>query len=163
MQRIVEFLKGYGFSDGAIDQIIGGLIVAFLVFVGAGIFWLVKRGGWVMLKGAAKRAFNLREPDEIPPHSPKAEPNNKTPLPPPTLPHSPASGFVSRSEHENGEKLLPKIIEAPSPGQNQLVSLWGAGGNGKTTLAIEAARALTGIYKNRVVWISADGNIDFSF
>ena len=116
-----------------------------------------------MLKSAAKRTFNLREPDEIPLHSPKTEPNNKTPLPLPTLPRPPASGFVSRSEHENGAELLPKIITALSPGQNHLVSLWGAGGNGKSTLASEAARALTDIYKNRVVWISADGNIDFSF
>lgn len=163
MQQLTEFLKGYGFSDGAIDQIIGGLIVTFVAFAGAGLFWLVQWGGWTMLKGLAKRIFRLKEADETSSPLTQAASEDKKTLPPPSLPHSPASGFVSRSEHENGDELLPKIIKALSPGQNHLVSLWGAGGNGKTTLAIEAARALTDIYKNRIVWISADGNIDFSF
>lgn len=165
LKNLAELLRSWGFSDGAIDQIIGGipagLIVAFLAFAGAGLFWLVKWGGWAMFKGLAKRIFGLKDPEEIPSKDETDE--HKKPLPPPSLPHSPASGFVNRSEHENGDELLPKIIAALAPGQNHLVSLWGAGGNGKTTLAIEAARALTDIYKNRIVWISADGNIDFSF
>jgi tetratricopeptide (TPR) repeat protein len=54
------------------------------------------------------------------------------------------------------------LREELAPGQNQLVTLSGPGGIGKTTLATEAARELRKAYADRVVWSSAEGRTDFT-
>lgn len=77
------------------------------------------------------------------------------------LPRSPAGGFVSRYDRE-GRDLIIRLKEELSPERNQLIVLWGAGGVGKTTLAIEAARSLTEDFAQRIVWISADARADFT-
>jgi tetratricopeptide (TPR) repeat protein len=47
-----------------------------------------------------------------------------------------------------------KLKDELAPGKNQLIVLWGAGGVGKTTLAAEAARALSDLFYHRVAWVS---------
>src|SRR5205814_1556681 len=81
--------------------------------------------------------------------------------PPPPIPRPPSFGFVSRRD-EQGRDIVGRLKEELAPGRNQLVTLSGPGGIGKTTLAAEAARGLQETYKGRVVWSSADGRADFT-
>ena len=78
------------------------------------------------------------------------------------IPRPPAVGFVSRRD-EQGRDIVERLKEELATGRNQLVTLTGAGGLGKTTLAAEAARALQETYGHRVAWSSADGRADFTF
>ena len=78
------------------------------------------------------------------------------------IPRPPVVGFVSRRD-EQGRDIVERLKEELAPGRNQLVTLSGAGGLGKTTLAAEAARGLQAVYEDRVTWSSADGRADFSF
>ncbi|HYP25419.1 MAG TPA: tetratricopeptide repeat protein [Blastocatellia bacterium] len=71
----------------------------------------------------------------------------------------PSVEFVSRQD-EHGKDMLGKILEAVRRRQSGLIVLFGDGGRGKTTLAVETIRALAGTY--RIAWASADGREDFS-
>jgi tetratricopeptide (TPR) repeat protein len=75
-----------------------------------------------------------------------------------TLP-SPTVSFVTRHDH-NGENLIEKIGKSLAESDNNLVVLWGSGGNGKTTLAAQFARASE--KERQIVWIDADGRTDIS-
>jgi tetratricopeptide (TPR) repeat protein len=77
------------------------------------------------------------------------------------IPRAPAIGFVSRRDTQ-GRDIVERLKEELAPGRNQLVTLSGAGGLGKTTLGAEAARGLQAVYDGRVTWSSADGRADFS-
>jgi tetratricopeptide (TPR) repeat protein len=79
----------------------------------------------------------------------------------PPIPRRPAHGFVARRD-EGGRDIMELLREELAPGQNQLVTLSGPGGIGKTTLATEAARELRKAYADRVVWSSAEGRTDFT-
>lgn len=81
--------------------------------------------------------------------------------PPSPIPRPPVIGFVSRRDAQ-GRDIVARLKDELAPGRNQLVTLSGPGGIGKTTLAAEAARALQGAYESRVVWSSADGRTDFT-
>ena len=68
--------------------------------------------------------------------------------------------FVPRKD-QNGD-IVARLKEELAPHKRRLVALWGAGGVGKTALAIETARSLTEPFEQRVVWVSADGLKDFN-
>jgi tetratricopeptide (TPR) repeat protein len=82
-------------------------------------------------------------------------------LPPSIIPRSPAVGFVARRNAE-GRDIVEQLREELAPERNQLVVLWGAGGVGKTTLAIEAAQALNGVFGRRIVWASPESRADLT-
>ncbi|MBM4255934.1 MAG: tetratricopeptide repeat protein [Deltaproteobacteria bacterium] len=73
---------------------------------------------------------------------------------------STAVDFVTRRD-KDGRDLLEVLKEELSPQRNQVVTLCGPGGVGKTALAAEAFRLLMPQFPQRV-WISADGRPDFS-
>ena len=79
----------------------------------------------------------------------------------PAIPRPPSFGFVARRD-EQGRDIVERLREELAPGLNQLVTLSGPGGIGKTTLAAETARALQKTYVDRVVWSGAGGRADFS-
>jgi tetratricopeptide (TPR) repeat protein len=85
----------------------------------------------------------------------------KDAAPPSPIPRPPVIGFVSRRDAQ-GHDIVGRLREELAPGRNQLVTLSGPGGIGKTTLAAEAARSLQQTYEGRVVWSSADGRTDFA-
>jgi len=76
------------------------------------------------------------------------------------LPRPPQFGFVIRKD-KDGHEIAARLKEELAPQKNQLVALWGDGGVGKTTIAAEVARALIDAFKIVVVWISAEGRLDF--
>jgi tetratricopeptide (TPR) repeat protein len=86
----------------------------------------------------------------------------KDALPPSSVPRPPSFGFVARRDAQ-GCDIVERLREELAPGRNQLVTLSGPGGIGKSTLAAQAARELQETYGRRVVWSSADGRADFSF
>jgi len=69
--------------------------------------------------------------------------------------------FVPRKD-QSGDDIVARLKEELAPQKRRLVALWGAGGVGKTALAIETARGLTETFEHRVVWVSADGLKDFN-
>jgi tetratricopeptide (TPR) repeat protein len=77
------------------------------------------------------------------------------------IPRPPVIGFVARRD-ANGRDIVGRLKEDLAPQQNQIITLSGPGGIGKTTLAAEAARALNDIFKDRLVWSSAEGRTDFT-
>ncbi|HZG52387.1 MAG TPA: tetratricopeptide repeat protein, partial [Pyrinomonadaceae bacterium] len=77
-----------------------------------------------------------------------------TPALSPQIPRPPFVGFVARRDVE-GRDIVEHLTEELAPGRNQLVTLSGAGGVGKTTLAAEAARALDEMFAGRIVWSDA--------
>lgn len=68
--------------------------------------------------------------------------------------------FVPRKDQNSD--IVARLKEELAPHKRRLVALWGAGGVGKTALAIETARGLTETFEQRVVWVSADGREDFN-
>lgn len=86
----------------------------------------------------------------------------KDALPPSSVPRPPVFGFVARRDAQ-GRDIVERLREELAPGRNQLVTLSGPGGIGKSTLAAQVARELQETYGRRVVWSSADGRADFSF
>ncbi len=77
------------------------------------------------------------------------------------IPPPPVIEFVPR-EDRDGRNIVERLTEELAPHKNRLIALWGAGGVGKTAIAAEVARALTEVFNQRVVWVSADGREDFS-
>src|SRR5215212_2976107 len=88
--------------------------------------------------------------------------NEQVTLPPSLIPRPPSFGFVARRDPQ-GRDIVARLREELAPGRDQLVTLSGPGGIGKTTLAAQAARELQAVYEGRVVWSSADGRADFTF
>jgi tetratricopeptide (TPR) repeat protein len=76
------------------------------------------------------------------------------------VPKSPAVGFVKRKDKE-GQDLVKLVREELATDTNKMVSLWGAGGVGKTALAIEVARSLGN--ERRIIWVSAERRANFNF
>jgi tetratricopeptide (TPR) repeat protein/tRNA A37 threonylcarbamoyladenosine biosynthesis protein TsaE len=72
---------------------------------------------------------------------------------------APAVRFVPRHD-EHGENLVEKIRQSLIESDNHVVVLWGSGGNGKTTLAAQIARASES--EKQIVWVDADGRTDIS-
>ncbi len=79
-------------------------------------------------------------------------------LPKPKPPRKRTSFFVDRY-NRRGYPLKQLIIEALK--QRNIVSLWGRGGVGKTTLAIEVAHELAGRFDG-IIWIGLETYDDFS-
>ncbi len=79
----------------------------------------------------------------------------------PIIPRPPVVGFVARRD-EQGRDIVERLKEELAPQGNQLVTLLGPGGIGKTTLAAEAARALKEVFGGRIVWSSAEKRADFT-
>jgi len=80
--------------------------------------------------------------------------------PMPHPPRRPEPRFIDRHDLE-GRDLAERVSEAL--GANGLVTVWGAGGVGKTTLAIEVTRRLCpSPYSGGVIWDTADEHTDFT-
>ncbi len=148
---------------GIIAGVALGALVVFRQSVLASSKWLVGR---------------FRKPAELPPPSPPPIPIEikvTTQLPPqiepaavdavtyaPFIPPPPSVGFVARRDKEDRD-ILETLKQSLAPTSSQLVALWGDGGHGKTTLAAEAARALKEVFKERIIWVSAEKRADFGF
>ena len=70
------------------------------------------------------------------------------------IPRPPVVGVVPRRDGE-GRGIIEQLKAELAPGRNQLVTLSGPGGVGKTTLAAEAARELEDVFGGRIVWSNA--------
>jgi DNA polymerase III delta prime subunit len=79
----------------------------------------------------------------------------------PSIPSPPTTGYVPRF-NDKGQDILKLLRKTLAPGKNQLVSLWGPGGTGKTTLAIMIAREMFKEFAGRVVWVNGHVRPDFS-
>jgi tetratricopeptide (TPR) repeat protein len=77
------------------------------------------------------------------------------------IPRPPVVGFVARRD-EQGRDIVELLRVELVPEKNQLVTLWGPGGAGKTTLAAELVRATEGVFKGRIVWASSLRRTDFN-
>lgn len=80
-----------------------------------------------------------------------------------TVPRTPEAGFFVPRRNRQGCDILELIQRELTGEQDHLVALWGAGGTGKTTLAVQAVRKMTFERGFRVIWIGADKRNDFSF
>ena len=150
-------------SQGVRDTIFGGIALAAIL----GIWKIFGKSIYALFS----RIFN-----KTPPALPQVIVNlppalvPSPPLPPPVadaqhaplIPKSPGVGFVVRRDEE-GHEIVNLLKEKLAPTSSQLVALWGEGGHGKTTLAAEAARALSEAFKQRIVWATADKRADFTF
>jgi len=88
--------------------------------------------------------------------APPAEAIRPVPMPP----RRPEPRFIDRHDHD-GRDLVKRVSEALAA--NRLVTVRGAGGVGKTTLAIEVAHRLCPEpYSGGVIWHTADAQPDFT-
>ena len=79
------------------------------------------------------------------------------------IPRPPVIGFVTRKdEEEENPDILERLKEGLAPGSNQLLTLYGAGGVGKTTIAAQAARTLEEAYQSRIVWSDVNARAGFT-
>lgn len=79
------------------------------------------------------------------------------------IPRPPVIGFVTRKdEEEENPDILERLKEWLAPGSNQLLTLYGAGGVGKTTIAAQAARTLEDAYQSRIVWSDVNARAGFT-
>jgi tetratricopeptide (TPR) repeat protein len=79
----------------------------------------------------------------------------------PAVPRSPAVGFVARHD-KDGSEIVARLHNELAPEKNQLIVLWGDGGVGKTTIAAEVVRRMSGLFAGRIVWTKAEGRQDYS-
>jgi tetratricopeptide (TPR) repeat protein len=79
-------------------------------------------------------------------------------VPKPRPPKKRTSYFINRFNHQ-GHSLKASVIESLQ--KNVIVSLWGSGGVGKTTLAIEVSHELL-TQLDGVIWIGLETYDDFS-
>lgn len=92
----------------------------------------------------------------------EASPADVTKVPSlPDIPRQPVGGFVARRD-KDGRDIITLLKEELAPQRNHLVTLSGAGGVGKTTLATEASRVLGETYKERLVWSDATGRAGYT-
>jgi tetratricopeptide (TPR) repeat protein len=103
----------------------------------------------------ARRA--VKPPNAVQPHTREEIAAMPAHLPPP-----PAIDFVPRKDRE-GQDIVERLKRELTRDPKRLLVLWGEGGVGKTTLAAESARALSGVFGERVVWASAEKIADFTF
>ncbi len=80
---------------------------------------------------------------------------------PSLIPRPPVVGFVARRD-EQGRDIVERLREELAPEKGQVVSLWGPGGAGKTTLAAEVVRATEVVFRGRVAWASSLRRVDFN-
>jgi len=162
-----------GFRENLAAQIIGGIVaglaVAIVGFIATRIFLKKELPPAQGAQSAAQQSQTQQITVTVPPPqivqpptlpvAPEPIPRgvgafHETPPPIPNIPPRPAIGFVARRDKE-GHDLVEYVRGLL--GENACVVLWGAGGIGKTALAVEIARQ-----HERVVWASADGRPDFS-
>src|SRR5215470_3336514 len=91
----------------------------------------------------------------------KAQRIRESSLLPAAIPRPPRVGFVARRD-QNGRDLIERLREELAPERRQIVTLWGPGGAGKTTLAAEAARAMADQFRGRIVWTGPQLRADFT-
>ena len=149
---------------GLIVAIIGAAIIGVSKFFGKSIKGIFTRNSEPQPPPSQKLEITVNTSQPTPPQQPLLPPQSpEKPAPLPLIPRSSASvDFVPRFDAE-GRDLVLRIQEELSPEKNQLVILWGPGGVGKTTLAIEARRGLENVFGQRIVWTSADGRSDYTF
>jgi tetratricopeptide (TPR) repeat protein len=95
----------------------------------------------------------------------KAQRLRESSLLPAAIPRPPRVGFVARREQtndQNGRDLIELLREELAPERRQIVTLWGSGGVGKTTLAAETVRGLADQFQGRVVWTGPQLRADFT-
>jgi tetratricopeptide (TPR) repeat protein len=78
------------------------------------------------------------------------------------VPPPPAIDFVQRKDRD-GNNIVERLRRELTQSPRRLVVLWGDGGVGKTTIAAEVTRALSGIFGERIVWASAEKRADFNY
>ena len=98
------------------------------------------------------------EPLQRTSHAPSSNPISPLPFIPRTL----IVDFVERQDRE-GRDILQQLKDELAPHKRQLVVLSGAGGVGKTTLAIEAAHGLMDVFARRILWVDAEKHTNFGF
>jgi tetratricopeptide (TPR) repeat protein len=91
----------------------------------------------------------------------KAQRIRESGLLPTAIPRPPRVGFVARRD-QDGRDLIERLREELAPERRQIVTLWGPGGAGKTTLAAEAARAMADQFRDRIVWTGPQLRADFT-
>ncbi|HKQ77733.1 MAG TPA: tetratricopeptide repeat protein [Blastocatellia bacterium] len=91
----------------------------------------------------------------------KAQRIRESGLLPAAIPRPPRVGFVARRD-QKGRDLLERLREEIAPERRQIVTLWGPGGMGKTTLAAESARAMADRFQGRIVWTGPQLRADFT-
>jgi tetratricopeptide (TPR) repeat protein len=91
----------------------------------------------------------------------KAQRIRESSLLPAAIPRPPRMGFVARRD-QNGRDLIERLREELAPKRRQIVTLWGPGGAGKTTLAAEAARMMADQFRGRIVWTGPQLRADFT-
>jgi tetratricopeptide (TPR) repeat protein len=79
----------------------------------------------------------------------------------PRIPPPPIVEFVARKGRD-GRYLLDLLKSELTQPERRLIALSGEGGVGKTTIAAEVARSLTGAFAGRLVWASAEKRVDFA-
>src|SRR5262245_37578502 len=91
----------------------------------------------------------------------KAQRIRESGLLPAAIPRPPRVGFVARRD-QNGRDLLERLRDELAPERRQIVTLWGPGGIGKTTLAAESARAMADQFQALIVWTGPQLRADFT-
>jgi type II secretory pathway predicted ATPase ExeA len=121
-------------SPGTQDNIRGGLFVSFVVAIGSGVV----RWYW-------HRRVLSKSPS----------------IPSPPIPRPPRrERFITRYD-DKGRELVRRIASELS--DRRLVTLYGTGGTGKTTLAIEVANQMfPQPFQGGVIWTAADGSLGFT-
>ncbi|MGI9107520.1 MAG: tetratricopeptide repeat protein [Pyrinomonadaceae bacterium] len=160
-----------GVRDGIIGGLISGVAATSVVGVckvlGISLFAGTRR----VLRAGARRILRGEQPPAptLPPAPPplviKVESSQPPalPAPPPKtgdsaspaavspIPRPPVVGFVARHD-AGGRNVVERLKEELAPQRDQLVTLSGSGGIGKTTLAAQAARELKEVFGGRIVW-----------
>jgi tetratricopeptide (TPR) repeat protein len=81
---------------------------------------------------------------------------------PDQIPPPPKIDFVPRQDR-TGTDIVERLKKELTQPQKRLIALWGEGGVGKTTIAAEVVRALESVFKERIVWASAEKRADFTY
>jgi len=148
----------------ALSRVVGTLIAAGIlgalgaIYLGYGII-----GATIVILlfaavalGVLALSVRIRKAEELP-ITPELPPT--PPLPIPRPPHRVVVRFIDRHD-EQGRDIVELVIQLLEEGQ--CINLWGSGGVGKTTLAIEAThRVFPAPFSGGVIWNTADGRADY--